>query len=114
MTNGWDRMLNARNIMVANGDAAKHVWITEFGGPTNGPATAAILTQAEQAVLLTAGADRASQYPWVAEMCWYSYQDQPGANPATAAVGYWMGLVNSNFSHKLAFSTYQQLTAAAQ
>ena len=37
MKNGWDRMLNARRIMVAHGDSAKKIWITEFGGPTNGP-----------------------------------------------------------------------------
>src|SRR5262249_10474151 len=33
MHNGWDRMLNARRIMIAFGDSNKKIWITEFGGP---------------------------------------------------------------------------------
>jgi hypothetical protein len=115
MRNGWDRMLNARNIMVANGDTNKKIWITEFGGPTNGPATRpVVLTQTQQATLLTAGIDRASQYPWVATMCWFTYQDASSANPATSPTGDWMGLVNANYTHKLAFATYQNLTATAQ
>jgi hypothetical protein len=114
MSNGWDRMLNARNIMVANGDTDKKIWITEFGGPTNGnPSRSAVLTQAQQAALLTAGFDRASQYPWIAEMCWFTYQDQAGANPATSPTGDWMGLVNPDYSHKLSFATFQALAGSA-
>ena len=113
-TNGWDRMLNARSIMVANGDDLKQIWITEFGGPTKGRTGKNVLTQAQQAALLTAGFDRASQDPWVAEMCWFTYQDAPGADPATSPMGDWMGLVNGDFSHKLSFATYQNLTATAQ
>jgi hypothetical protein len=114
MSNGWDRMLNARNIMVANGDGAKPIWITEFGAPTNGPArSAAVLTEAQQATLLAAGFDRASQYPWVAEMCWFTYQDTPGANPVTSPHGDWMGLVHANYTHKTSFAIYQYLTASA-
>jgi hypothetical protein len=114
VTNGWDRMLNTRNIMIANGDANKKIWITEFGGATNGPATRrGVLTQAQQATLLTAGFDRASQYPWIAEMCWFTYQDAADANPTTSPPGDWMGLINANYTHKPSFTTYQTLTATA-
>lgn len=114
MTNGWDRMLNARNIMVANGDANKKIWITEFGSPTNGRAGTGVVTEAQQSAILTAGFDRASQDPWIAEMCWFTYQDAPGAVPATSTMGDWMGLVHANFSHKPSFATYQSLTASAR
>ena len=36
-----------RSIMVANGDSAKKIWITEFGAPTSGtPTTSAKPTRA--------------------------------------------------------------------
>ena len=38
---GWSMMQSTvpsvRSVMVANGDAAKQLWLTEFGAPTNGP-----------------------------------------------------------------------------
>jgi hypothetical protein len=113
MTNGWDRMLNARRIMVAAGDGAKQMWITEFGGPTDGPAGAVkVLTEAQQATLLTAGFQRASQYSWVAEMSWFTYQDSH-ADPQSDPGGNWMGLLRVNGSHKPSFGAYQLLAAAA-
>jgi exo-beta-1,3-glucanase (GH17 family) len=113
MTNGWDRMLNARRIMVAAGDAAKQMWITEFGGPTDGPIGASkVLTEAQQATLLTAGFQRASQYAWVAEMSWFTYQDGH-ADPQSDPGGNWMGLLTVNGAHKLSFGAYQRLAASA-
>ncbi len=113
MTNGWDRMLNARRIMVANGDSAKKIWITEFGGPTDGPKGAGkVLTETQQAALLAAGAQRASQYSWVAVWSWFTYQDG-NADPQSDPGGNWMGLLRVNGAHKLAYTAYQHLTASA-
>ncbi len=113
MKNGWDRMLNARAIMVAHGDGAKSMWITEFGGATQGPVgSTATLTEAQQAALLLNGFERASQYSWVAMMDWFTYQDK-GTNPQTDKHGDWMGLVRSNYSRKPAFATYVAMVAAA-
>jgi hypothetical protein len=114
MTNGWDRMLNARRIMVANNDAAKQIWITEFGGPTAGPKGASkVLTEAQQAALLTAGVQRASQYSWIAEFCWFTYDDK-GGNPKADPGGGWMGLLRTNGSRKPSFFAYQKLAGSAR
>jgi polysaccharide biosynthesis protein PslG len=113
MNNGWDRMLNARRIMVANGDSAKEIWITEFGGPTDGPKGASnVLTESQQAALLISGAQRASQYSWVAVWSWFTYQDG-NADPQSDPGGNWKGLLQVNGAHKLAFGAYQRLTASA-
>jgi hypothetical protein len=114
MHNGWDRMLNARRVMVAFGDADKKIWITEFGGPTKGPrGTEKALTEPEQASLLTAGFQRASQYSWVAETCWFTYDDK-GGDPQSDATGSWMGLIRADGSHKPSFNAYLQLAHGAK
>jgi polysaccharide biosynthesis protein PslG len=38
--NGWPDVATIRATMVANGDAAKKIWITELGAPTCGPGNA--------------------------------------------------------------------------
>jgi len=115
MKNGWDRMLNARKMMVAKGDSAKQMWITEYGGPTAGPrGSMNVLTEAQQASLLKAGFERASQYSWVAMMSWFTYDDDPGENPQHAPNGAFMGLLRADHSPKPAYTTYQLMTASAQ
>jgi hypothetical protein len=100
--------------MVAYGDSAKKMWITEFGGPTAGPRGASkVLSDQQQAALLTAGFQRASQYPWVAEMSWFTYDDK-GGNPESDPGGGWMGLVRKNGTHKPSFGAYEKLTAKAK
>lgn len=113
LKNGWDRMLNARSIMVAQGDSTKKIWMTEFGGPTAGPAGGyRVLTENEQALLLVAGYARNSQYDWAGPLCWFTYQDE-GVNPVTDPSGDWMGLVRKDFSRKPSFVAYQNLTRLA-
>ena len=113
LKNGWDRMLHARDIMVARGDSAKKIWMTEYGGPTAGPVDGyRVLTEAEQATLLVAGYARNSQYSWAGPLCWFTYQDE-GVNPLTDPSGDWMGLVRKDFSRKPAFTAYQNLTNMA-
>jgi hypothetical protein len=112
--NGWDRMLDARRVMVAFGDAGKKMWITEFGGPTLGiRSSTRTLTDAQQANLLTAGFQRASQYSWIAEMCWFTYDDR-GGDPQADPGGGWMGLIRKNGTHKPSFSTYERLVHSAK
>jgi hypothetical protein len=111
MHNGWNRMLNARRVMVAFGDANKKIYITEFGGPTKGPAK--VLSESEQANLLTAGFDRASQEPWIAEMSWFTFDDK-GGNPHSDPTGGWMGLIRTDGSHKPSFGAYERLSHGAK
>jgi hypothetical protein len=113
MKNGWDRMLHSRKIMVAKNDDTKKIWITEFGGPTDGPAGSdKVLTELEQAGLLVAGFQRASQYSWVAAMCWFTHDDE-SLNPETAPNGSFMGLLRADHTRKPAYAYYQSLTASA-
>jgi hypothetical protein len=114
MRNGWNRMLNARRVMVAFGDANKKIWITEFGGPTKAQrGTPKALSENEQANLLAAGFQRASQYSWISEMCWFTYDDR-GGNPQADPAGGWMGLIRANGTHKPSFARYQQLAHSAK
>ena len=94
MRNGWDRMLNARNIMVANGDSAKQIWITEFGAPTNGPGG---VSEQDQAAILTNGFNLWQTYTWGGAMCWFSYRDK-GNDPSTHKD--WFGLVDNTGAKK--------------
>jgi hypothetical protein len=63
-------------------------------------------------VLLTAGFQRASQYSWVAELCWFTYRDDGGNFLLDPGRG-WMGLRRQDGSHKPSYVEYQRLVAAA-
>ncbi|WP_112874145.1 cellulase family glycosylhydrolase [Paracoccus endophyticus] len=72
--NSWRLMAGPiRDIMVAQGDAAKPIWITEYGAPTN-EADGGV-SEARQAELLTAGVAVARATPWLGPLFWYSYRD---------------------------------------
>src|SRR5205085_3279410 len=49
---GWQQLATTtpsiRSVMIANGDATKRIWVTEFGAPTNQ------VSELQQADLLTA------------------------------------------------------------
>jgi hypothetical protein len=113
MKNGWNRMLNAHNIMAANGEGTKKIWMTEYGAATTGRTDSyRVVTEAEQATLLAAGYARNSQYTWAGPLCWFTYQDE-GVNPETDQGGDWMGLVRKDYSRKPAFGMYRGLTRLA-
>ena len=110
MHNGWDRMLNARRVMVAFGHGNQKIWITEFGAPTMGPHR---VSESQQASILTAGFQRASQYSWIEEMSWFTYDDK-GGDPQSDPGGGWMGLIRTNGTHKPSFGAYERLSRAAK
>jgi hypothetical protein len=63
-----------RDIMVANGDSAKKIWITEAGWPTytNNPTDPSAVSFARQAHYLNSLFTRLAAYPYVAEAHWYT------------------------------------------
>jgi hypothetical protein len=80
--------------MIANGDSAKQIWITEFGAPTNGPGALATPTnynfganpdhvdETLQASMVTEAVTQYKATPWLGSFFWYSYKDQ-GTDPNT-------------------------------
>ena len=100
---GWSRMLSVRSIMVQNGDAAKQIWITEFGAPTNGPGG---VSQQQQAAIMQNGFQLWSSYSWGGTICWFSYADK-GNDPSTHKD--WFGIVDSAGAHKASYAAYSSL-----
>ena len=103
----WGQMQDStpslRSIMVANGDTAKKIWLTEFGYTTDTAANAS-LTESGQASYLTAEYTLQAGYAWAGPLFWYTYQDDPVEDPANPEN--WFGLVRSDGSHKSAYAAY--------
>jgi polysaccharide biosynthesis protein PslG len=90
--NAWQQMNNTkpslRSVMMANGDAEKQIWITEYGAPTGGPGileastrdTSFVghpdhVTEAIQEQMLSEAVADMRRYRWVGPFFWYSYKD---------------------------------------
>ena len=84
-----------RSLMIAHGDAAKKIWITEFGAPTGD------VTDAQQATELTQAITAAKNTSWIGAFYIYTWSDQDG--------GEGFGLLDSNGKPKPA---YNAVTAA--
>lgn len=119
--NAWSKMaLNTysiRSVMTAQGDAAKQIWITEYGAPTNGPGGGSSLSnynlegnadhvdEAYQAALATAFVQATNASPWAGPAFWYSYLDG-GTSPETNEN--FFGLIRANGTHKPAYDAYRK------
>ena len=101
---GWSRMLAIRNLMVANGDGAKQIWVTEFGAPTNGPNS---VSEAQQAAILQDGFGLWKTYPWAGVISWFDYQDK---GTDTSSHQDFFGLVDTAGRHKPAYTAFVSLT----
>jgi len=99
---GWSKMdatpTSLRNVMTANGDGSKPIWITEVGAPTGGPDSVGTAGQAEE---LTQAIDNAKTTPWIGGLYIYTYEDS-GGDPTTDED--WFGLLNADGSPKPAWS----------
>jgi polysaccharide biosynthesis protein PslG len=86
-------------VMAANGDGNKKIWITEFGYPTGYYSDA--VTPAQQATYLTQAFDQLESWSWAGPMFVYNWQD--GTN------GSWdtYGLVDSSGNPKPALSAFE-------
>ena len=121
----WTQMAGTsnslRSLMVANGDSAKKIWITEFGAPTGGPGPVAtiqnpnlaakpyVVDEALQAKILTNALALYGTYPWAGPFFYYTYQD-PGTDPSTNEN--FFGLVTAAGRQKQAYGVFR--SAAAQ
>lgn len=94
--NAWLQMFqtttNLRDIMIANGDGAKKIWLTEYGAPTGGPGTLAEptnyrlsqnpdhVTEELQETILADALMLNKSYTWSGPLFWYSYKDLGTSN----------------------------------
>lgn len=77
-TSGWYLMYgtspSVRSVMLANGDAAKKVWVTEFG--VNTDVAGYLAADENQQAAITGTAVRLwNTYDWAAALCFYTYRD---------------------------------------
>ena len=92
-----------RSVMTANGDAAKKIWMTEYGAPTGGDPNKQV-TEQVQAQFVTDAYNLVKTYPWAGPLFWYSYRDN-GTSQNT--IENFFGLVRNDFSPKPAFDAYR-------
>jgi hypothetical protein len=98
-----------RSTMIANGDSAKKIWATEFGAPTNGPASSNPVSEATQASMLTKAYQLYRSYDWAGPLFFYQGRD---AGTTTDTRENFFGLTRYDLSTKPAYTAYQQATAS--
>lgn len=101
---GWSNMAatnpSIRSVMVANGDSAKKVWITEVGYPSNVTSNTGINGTTAESDELTQVNAFANANSWVGPVYWYAYQDD-SSGP--------FGVETSTGAHKAAYATMANL-----
>jgi hypothetical protein len=121
----WTQMAAAshslRTVMIADGDANKKIWITEFGAPTGGPgpistlanpnlaAQPYVVDQGLQAKILSDAMAAYRAYSWAGPFFYYSYEDA-GTDQSTNEN--FFGLVTAAGTPKQAYAVFQQAAAA--
>lgn len=124
--NAWSQMASTspslRSIMAANGDAGKHIWITEYGAPTDGPGNLETegdgnsfpgqpdhVTEALQDEMLIEAVAQVRTFPWAGPFFWYSYQDLGTSQDTNEN---FFGLVRYDGSTKPAYDALEYLIAS--
>jgi hypothetical protein len=99
----WSQMADTspsmRSIMVDNGDAAKKIWMTEYGAPTEGWGGVGEETQAEW---VTEAYDLAASYDWAGPLFWYNHRDAPDNVHDS------FGLRRADWTPKLSWDAYAE------
>ena len=99
-----------RDLMVANGDSAKKIWITEAGWPTytNNPTDPSAVSFARQAHYLDSLFTRLAGYPYVAEAHWYTSRSYDEAVKEGS-----FGLALPDFTFKPSFYAFSNWVSQA-
>lgn len=103
----WSRMLHAREVMVANGDADKQIWVTEYGAPTGGPQS---VSQQRQAAIMYDAYRLWAGYSWAGPLCWFDYRDK---GTDTSDHGNFFGLYAKDGQPKVSLQQYESLVRSA-
>ena len=97
---------SVRNVMVAKGDSAKNIWLTEFGWSTAGSATNGV-SEATQATYLTKAFNQLGSYAYVEHAFWYSFRNNYWSNNDATDVEANYGLVRVDFSTKPSYAAFK-------
>lgn len=97
--NTFQKMSRMRDTMVANGDSAKKLWLTETGAPTGTSSTA--VSEAAQAAIVTDTLRSVEQLSWAGPVFFYAARDH-GTNLADREQNF--GLLRRDFSAKPAWT----------
>jgi hypothetical protein len=116
--NSWQQMSGVHQLMIASGDSAKKIWVTEYGAPTGGPGASKALNELafnygsdymSEAAQEQMMADVMSQYAlnksWLGPFFWYSLKDN---STDKSSPENFFGLLRFDGSQKPAYTTYLQ------
>lgn len=122
----WNQMaddkMGMRHLMISNGDAAKKIWITEYGAPTGGPGPVStiedpkleerpfVVDEKLQAKLLSDAFDLYKSYDWVGPFMVYSYKDAGTTHDTNEN---FFGLVRHDNTHKPAYQVFKSAASGA-
>jgi len=98
-----------RDLMVANGDTAKPIWLTEFGWST-ASATYGV-TEAQQASFLTSAYTWLSSRPYVTNTFWYQLRNVYWLNDASSDLEANYGVLRVDYSPKPAAAALKSVAA---
>ena len=98
-----------RSVMVDNGDAAKQIWATEFGAPTDGPAGSHV-SEDTQAKMLSRAYSVWSRYDWAGPL--FAYQGRDYGTDTSTRENFF-GLLRADWSPKPAYDAYRSAVATA-
>jgi hypothetical protein len=84
-----------RSIMIANGDSAKKIWITEFGAPTVGNSS---VGDSGESTDLVQAIDAVRGLSWIGSLYIYTWED------VTTDASNGFGVLNSDGTQKPAYS----------
>jgi hypothetical protein len=119
--NAWQQMSatspSVRSVMIANGDADKQVWLTEYGAPTDGPGVLAPsdnffangpdhVNEPVQTDIIAEGITLKEASPWTGPLFLYSYKDLGTSN---STVENFFGILRYDGSRKSSYLRLQQL-----
>jgi polysaccharide biosynthesis protein PslG len=96
-----------RSVMVANGDADKKIWATEFGAPTGGPDS---VSEEAQATAILRAYSRWRTYRWGGPL--FTYQGRDHGTSADSNENFF-GLLRHDYSKKPGFAAYRAAVKGA-
>lgn len=95
-----------RSIMLANGDSAKKVWLTEYGAPTGGPDSNWFISEDKQSQMVTDTMNLYKPSTWAGPLFWYTYIDSGNKSDTNEN---FFGFVRFNGTQKPAFSVLKKI-----